>query len=157
MLRALAVLAALLAFAPADIGAQPVAGGLYVNDGYDPRANPYRDLERAMTRAAAEDKRVLIIVGGDWCIWCEILDRHLASNADVYAAFERTFVIVKVNLSRVNNNQAFLSGFPPSHGYPDFFIVDSNGAYLGQQRTDVLEDGRGYNRERMLAFAERWG
>jgi thiol:disulfide interchange protein len=156
MRRALAALAAMLAFAPADLGAQALRGALYVNDSYDPRANPYRDLERAIERASAEDKRVLLVVGGDWCVWCEILDRHLADDADVYAEFERTFVMVKVNMSRQNENEAFLSGFPASRGYPDFFILESNGAYLSQQQTDALENGRGYDRARMLAFAQRW-
>jgi thioredoxin-related protein len=155
MLRALAVLVALFAFGPTHVGAQ-TPSGLFVNDSYDPRANPYRDLERAVARASAEDKRVLLIVGGDWCVWCEILDRHLASNSDVRAAFENSFVVVKVNMSRQNENVAFLSGFPSSRGYPDFFILDGNGAYLGQQQTDTLENGRGYDRARMLAFAQRW-
>lgn len=129
---------------------------LYVNESYDPRANPYRDLERAVARASAENKRILIVVGGDWCVWCDILDRFLAEDAEVRAAFADSFVMLKVNWSRENENIAFLSGFPASSGYPDFFILDSNGAYLGQQRTGVLESGRDYDRARMLVFARRW-
>lgn len=150
-----AALLALASFASVA-AAQTPASGLYINDQYDPRANPYRDLERGIDRASAENKRILIVVGGDWCGWCEVLDRHLANNADVRAAFERAFVIVKVNASPTNPNQAFLSGFPRSEGYPDFFILDGNGAYLGRQPTGVLEDDRGYDRRRMLAFAARW-
>jgi thioredoxin-related protein len=153
MLAALLLAALLLAPSAA---AQTPAGGLYVNDHYDPHANPYRDLERGITRASAENKRILIIVGGDWCGWCEVFDRHLASDADVRAAFERSFVILKVNVSSANQNEVFLSGFPPSKGYPDLFILDGNGAYLGQQPTDILENDRGYDRRRMLAFATRW-
>ena len=154
-MRVAAVLLALSLFAPAA-AAQTPAGGLYVNDGYDWRANPYQDLERAITRASAENKRILIVVGGDWCVWCEVLDLHLARNADVRAAFERSFLLLKVNYSRQNENIAFLSGFPPAAGYPDFLILDANGAYLGHQPTDALENGRGYDPARMLAFATRW-
>ncbi len=155
MLRAL-LLAAILACAPTVATAQTQASGLYANSSYDPRANPYRDLEHAINRASAENKRILIVVGGDWCIWCEILDRYLAQNADVHAAFEASFVVLKVNWSTQNENTAFLSGFPESVGYPDFFILDSNGAFLARQTTDVLENGESYSRPRMLAFAQRW-
>jgi thioredoxin-related protein len=153
MLRALAVVA-LLAFAPVVAVAE--TNTLYVNDSYTPRANPYRDLERAIERASAENKRILIVVGGDWCGWCEIFDRFLALDAEARAAFETSFVVLKVNMSSRNQNVAFLSGFPDSAGYPDFFILDSNGAYLGRQRSDLLEDGRDYDRARMVAFARRW-
>jgi len=158
MLRWLAVLTVWLTMAPVLALAQtpPALRTLYVNSGYDPRANPYRDLELAIERASAEDKRILIVVGGDWCVWCEILDDFLVRNGDVRAAFEASFVMLKVNTSRENENIAFLSGFPDSAGYPDFFILESNGAFLGQQRTDALEKGRDYDRDRMLALARRW-
>lgn len=157
MLRFLAALVALIAITLADVSAQPFAANtFYVNDRYDPRANPYQDLERAIELASAQNKRILIVVGGDWCIWCEILDRHLASNANVRADFERSFVILKVYFGRENQNAAFLSGFPQPAGYPDFLILDARGGYLGQQRTDALESGRGYDPGSMRAFARRW-
>lgn len=156
MLRAFVLVLAMLALAPSVAAAQTVLSNLYVNISYDPRANPYRDLERALDRAQAENKRVLIVVGGDWCGWCEILDTFLTRNADVRAAFEASFVMLKVNWSPENENAAFLSGFPRSRGYPDFFIVESNGAFLRQQDTSLLERDDDYDRTRMLSFAERW-
>lgn len=156
MWRAIAV-AALLAFSPAvHAETAPTANALFVNDNYDPRANPYRDLERAIERATAEDKRILIVVGGDWCVWCEILDRFIARDAEAREAFQASFVVLKVNMSSQNRNVAFLSGFPDSVGYPDFFILESNGAYAGRQQTDALEANRDYDHSRMLAFARRW-
>lgn len=157
MLRAFALALAMLALQPAAALAQNSSlSALYVNNSYDPRANPYRDLERALARAEAENKRVLIVVGGDWCGWCEILDTYLTRNADVRTAFESSFVMLKVNWSPANENVAFLSGFPRSRGYPDFFILDSNGSFLRQQDTGLLEHENDYDRTRMLAFAQRW-
>ncbi len=156
MLRALAIVAVLLAFTTAAHAQTPAPATLYVNEHYDPWANPYRDLERALERASAEHKRVLLIVGGDWCVWCEILDRFIDADPGVGAAMAESFVVLKVNVSSVNENGAFLSNFPESAGYPDFFILERNGSYLGQQRTDVLERGRNYDRAWMIAFARRW-
>lgn len=154
-LRALAAAVVLLTLAPASVADTPEPA-LYINESYSPRANPYRDLEQAIERASAENKRILIVVGGDWCVWCEILDRFLARDADARVAFEGSFVMLKVHMSSQNENIAFLSGFPDSVGYPDFFILDSNGAYLGRQQTNVLEGTGDYDRARMLAFARRW-
>ena len=152
-----AVVAASLAlFSTGALAQTSPLATLYVNNSYDPRANPYRDLERALTRAEAENKRVLIVVGGDWCGWCEILDTYFTRNADVRTAFEASFVMLKVNWSPANENVAFLSGFPRSRGYPDFFILDSNGSFLRQQDTGLLEHENDYDRARMLAFAQRW-
>ena len=153
----LALMAAWLAFSPLPAVAQTSAlSELYVNERYDPRADPYRDLERALDVAAAKNRRVLIVVGGNWCGWCEILDRFLVVNADVRAAFEASFVALKVNRSRQNLNRTFLSGFPESGSYPDFFILDANGDFLAQQRTDQLHHDSDFDRARMLAFARRW-
>jgi len=155
--RHIIALAAALALTsvPALAQTSPL-GTLYVNNRYDPLANPYRDLERALARAEAENKRVLIVVGGDWCGWCAILDTYLTRNADVRTAFESSFVMLKVNWSPANENVAFLSGFPASRGYPDFFILDSSGTFLRQQDTGLLEHENDYDRGRMLAFAQRW-
>jgi thioredoxin-related protein len=152
----IAFIAALVVMVPIASAQTSPLSNLYVNNSYDPRANPYRDLERALDRARAENKRVLIVVGGDWCGWCEILDTFLARNTDVRAAFEASFVMLKVNYSPANENAAFLTGFPASRGYPDFFILDNNGAFLRQQDTGALEHDDDYDSARMIAFAERW-
>jgi thiol:disulfide interchange protein len=153
----LIVLVALLGLSPGAAPAQdsPLST-LYINNSYDRRANPYRDLERALARAEAENKRVLMVVGGDWCGWCQILDDFLIRDAEVRASFEASFVMLKVNWSPENQNSAFLSGFPSSRGYPDFFVLDTNGAFLRQQDTGLLEHEDDYDRGRMLAFAQRW-
>lgn len=155
MLRAL-FLAVAMALASGTATAQSQSSGLYANSRCDPHASPYRELEYAIARASAENKRVLIVVGGDWCVWCEILDPYLEQNADVRVAFEESFVVLKVNWSSQNTNAAFLSGFPESVGFPNFFILERNGAFLSQQDTGELESGRAYSRARMLAFARRW-
>lgn len=157
LLLAAALLSVGLA-APIAAADPPVAldPSLYVIQGYDPARDPAADLSLALRRARENDRRVLIVVGGDWCVWCDILDIYLARNPDVRAEFANSFVILKVNMSQDNENSAFLSRFPSSVGYPDFFILDARGRYLGQQDTADLEDGRSYNRDRMLAFARRW-
>lgn len=128
----------------------------YITHDYDPARDPRADLALAIERAQAQQKRILLIVGGEWCVWCHILEDYLEANADVGAAFAAAFVILKVNYSDDNKNEDFLGAYPESEGYPDFFILDSSGAFLAQQGTGELEEERSYNRDRMLAFARQW-
>jgi len=44
--------------------AGPWAAALY---GYVPTANPYADMENALSIAQRTDKLVLIVFGADWC------------------------------------------------------------------------------------------
>jgi thioredoxin-related protein len=153
VLAALSIALLATASASAQTNATPV---LYVNSSYDPAASPTADLRRAMAHASRRNTRVLIVVGGDWCVWCEILDRFIAQDANVRAEFVRSFVIVKVNWSRENENEEFLGRYPTPAGYPDFIILSADGSFAGRQNTAELERGRSYDPASMIAFARRW-
>ncbi len=50
------------------------------NDGaaklYDECADQVGILKNAISAARTEDKKVLIVYGGEWCIWCHVLDNY---------------------------------------------------------------------------------
>ena len=127
---------------------------LYLSDTYNETADPAADVQRAIEEA--DGRHILLEVGGDWCVWCKILDKYLEDNTDVREAFGESFMIVKINFSREHPNTEFLGGFPEAEGYPHFYVLDSDGGLLASQGTAELEEGKGYNRTRMLEFAERW-
>lgn len=134
------------------------AGDLYLVDHYRADADPEADLARAEARAQVEGKRILIEVGGDWCVWCHILDGYIDAHRDVKDAYAQAFVIMKVNWARDDErNEAFLARFPPRAGYPHFFILDADGGLLASQDTVELEDGDcSYDHDAMMAFARGW-
>lgn len=74
----------------------------------------------------------------------------------VHKAFADSFVVMKVNWSPENKNEDFLGQYPESEGYPDLFILDSDGGFLAQQGTGVLEEGKSYDEQKMLDFAAKW-
>jgi thiol:disulfide interchange protein len=133
-----------------------IRDGLYYNERFDPERNPRADIAAAGVLAREGGKRILMEVGGDWCVWCTIMDAYLIEHRDVRTAFLESFVIVKVNFSRENQNQAFLANFPQPEGYPVYYVLEHNGGLVAHQDTAVLEQGDSYNRARMLAFARRW-
>lgn len=123
---------------------------------YDTSRNPVEDLAATVARAQAEDKRILLDVGGEWCSWCHALDRYIDENEAVAAALARDFLIMKVNYSPEHPNEAFLADYPTIPGYPHFFVLEQDGSFLHSQGTGDLEEGKSYNEEAFLAFLSRW-
>jgi thiol:disulfide interchange protein len=119
---------------------------------FDPARDAATDLATAAAMAKAQKKRVLVDVGGEWCPWCHILDRFVASNADVKKVVDDNYVWVKVNWSPQNRNEAALSRWPKVKGYPHLFVLDGEGRLLHSQNTDDLEAGDSYDKGKMLAF-----
>ena len=156
----LVAIALLAASAPARAQrggeAAPPSQGLYVYPDYDKTRDARADLKTAITAASVLDRRILIEVGGEWCIWCHILDRFIAGSPDITEAFRQSFVVVKVNYSIDRPNTAFLGKYPKIPGYPHFFVLESDGTLLKSQATSPLEKGDSYNREKVLGFARSW-
>jgi hypothetical protein len=141
--------------APARSAAQD-NDGLYVVGAYDPDRNPSSDLEVAVERATAGNKRILIQVGGNWCIWCHILDDYIKGEEEVASALRQSFLIVKVNFDPSNRNEVFLSKYPTISGYPHIYVLEKDGEFLHSQDTSELEEGRSYSRTAILAFIRKW-
>src|SRR3989440_6073890 len=53
--------------------------------------------EEAWSRAAAEDKPVLLSIGYASCHWCHVMERESFADPEVAALLERDFVCVKVD------------------------------------------------------------
>ncbi len=123
---------------------------------YDPKRDAARDIDDAVTEAKRSNRRILLVVGGEWCSWCHILDKYFGAQPDVKALRDKNFVTVKINFSDENPNEAVLSRYPPSEGYPHIFVLDSDGKFLHSQGTGVLESGNSYNLEKMNNFLTQW-
>lgn len=125
--------------------------------GYDPDADPFDLLNTAQVEARNEGKLVLLMAGGDWCIWCHYLNAFLHDNADIHNALEDTFVVVKAYFGDETDNSDFFAPLPAAIGYPHFWVLDSGGNVLVSQNTLPLEDGdKSYDRSNFLAFVNTW-
>lgn len=123
---------------------------------YDPARNADQDIKDAVTEARRTGKRVLVEVGGDWCIWCHHMDDFFAQHPELLALREKNFIMVKVNFSEENKNVEVLSRYPPVAGYPHIFVLDRDGKLLHSQDTGKLEEGKSYNLEKFMAFLKEW-
>jgi hypothetical protein len=112
---------------------------------YDPKRDPAKDLLMAEALAKQTNRRILVEVGGAWCGWCWTLDKFFADHEELRKLRDSNFVLVKVNMSDLNENFRFLSQFPKIAGYPWLFILDGNGTLIASKSTDPLENrGGGY-------------
>lgn len=123
---------------------------------FDPARNPERDLKNAVEYAKKTNKRILLDVGGEWCIWCHRIDSFIESHTGIKEFLNKNFVVVKVNYSKENKNEKFLSSYPEIPGFPHFFVLDSDGKLLHSQDTGKLEKGNDYDEEKFMEFLKKW-
>ncbi len=147
----------------AGVDGQPVqvkpaaeAASFYTVAKYDPQVDPAKELVETIRIAQDSKKRILLQVGGEWCGWCHKLDNYIADHAAVSQAIGQHFLIMKVNFSDENKNEAFLAQYPTIPGYPHLYVLESDGTLLHSQNTVELEEGSSYNEAALLAFVDRW-
>lgn len=124
--------------------------------GFDPLRDPFNDLQIAVDNATKTNKRIILDVGGEWCIWCHRIDAFIRDTEGVKSLIEENFIIVKVNYSKENKNEKFLSQYPTVEGYPHFFVLDSDGKLLHSQSTGDLEKDKDYDKEKFISFLKQW-
>ena len=123
---------------------------------YDPKRDAARDLQDAIAEARRSGKRVLLEVGGEWCVWCHRMDHYFDENPKLLELREQHFITVKINFSPQNENRRLLSAYPEIPGYPHIFVLDTDGKLLHSQNTGELEAGKSYNLEKFNAFLKKW-
>lgn len=158
-IRSISLLLVLLPFAmisgPARAQERPENDGAMV-DRFDPKRDAAKDIENAIAVAKQAGRRILLDVGGEWCIWCRRIDTLLTKRPDIADYMQQKYVVVKVNYSKENKNEQVLSRYPKVAGYPHFFILESDGKLLQSQDTGELEKGKGHDPEKVLAFLKKW-
>ncbi len=128
---------------------------------FDPARDAKKDIQNAIVQAKKLHKRILLDVGGEWCIWCSRLDSLFLQNKDLAEYLNEHYVVVKINVSKENKNQEVLSKYPKVTGYPHLFILERNGKLLHSQDTGELEYPKnypikGHDKKKVFSFLKKW-
>jgi len=125
---------------------------------YNPSANVEKDVAAALMKARTENKHVLLQIGGNWCSWCYKFNAALNNDSTLKQLLNSNYVIYHLNYSQENKNLAYLKklGFPQRFGFPVLVILDADGKRLHTQDSSLLEEGKGYNTEKVKAFLQNW-
>ncbi|UCD23065.1 MAG: thioredoxin family protein [Gemmatimonadota bacterium] len=135
-----------------DPGSEPI----YIAAEYDATRDPAADLALAVERAASGGKRILMLVGGTWCVDCRLLDVFIKEHDSVAAALREGFIVLKVNYSRDNRNEAFLSDYPDINWFPFIFVLERDGTLLHSKDTRELSRGRHFDEVAFVRFLDQW-
>ncbi len=125
---------------------------------YNPSANALTDIATAVKQARAAKKYVLLMAGGNWCVWCLEFNRFMLSDPQVDSLLSADYVLYHLNYSQENQNGAILAkyGFPQRFGFPVFIVLDENGNRLHTQNSSYLEQGKSYNKRKVVEFLASW-
>ena len=124
---------------------------------YSETANPTSDIAAALKQAQAENKRVILDFGGDWCGDCQVLDiyMHESPNAELLA---RHFIVVHVDIGHMDHNVDVAKRYnvPIEKGVPALAVLDAHGNLLFSQKDKEFENMRNMRSEDVTEFLKKW-
>ncbi len=125
---------------------------------YDPSLDGMKQIKEAVSKASKEGKHVLIQYGGNWCGWCIKFDAFCNADSVISKVIADNYIAVKLNYDQTNKNDAANAylGNPTRFGFPVFIIIDGKGVVLHIQDSSLLEEDKGYNRNKVLGFFKGW-
>lgn len=132
---------------------------------YDENINPLEQIDKAIAQAKTANKYVVAQVGGNWCPWCLRFADFVTKDADISKTISDNFVYIHVNydprskdVSKAELSKQMLQrlGKPARFGFPVFVVLDKEGKVIHIQDSSFLEEGKGYNKEKVLRFFKAW-
>jgi thioredoxin-related protein len=113
-------------------------------------------IARAQLEAASPSKKLLLIAGGKWCGWCQVLDRTFQTNPSLTELRDKSFIVVHVNVSEENSNECALRAYPKATSFPFVYVLDATGRLMGTEDTRDWESSDGYDPHQVEAFLKKW-
>ena len=133
---------------------------------YDENINPMEQIDKAIERARTENKFVICQVGGNWCPWCLRFADFITNDSAISKVIDESFVYIHVNYNprksegeeKARLAKAMLKRLdnPARFGFPVFVVLDEEGKVIHIQDSSYLEEGKGYNQEKVLRFFQNW-
>ena len=121
---------------------------------YNPDENAALTLGKVTKDAKADGKHVFVQIGGNWCVWCARFNEFVTKDKEIDSLINSNFIVYHLNYSPENRNKDLLAkfGYPQRFGFPVFIILDGDGIKLHIQNSAYLEEGKGYNKEKVIEF-----
>jgi len=153
---------------------------------YNEDINPIEQIDQAVVKARAEGKFVICQVGGNWCPWCLRFADFITNDSTISKVIADNFEYIHVNYrpakGRLQGKNPRKSGSDAQQplgsaalprkeqaaalmkrlgncgrfGFPVFVVLDEEGKVIHIQDSSFLEEGQGYNQEKVLRFFKNW-
>jgi hypothetical protein len=125
---------------------------------YPPPGEAQPELKAALSRAAREHKRVLVIFGANWCYDCHVLDSTFRSQ-DFAPLVSSSYVVLHVNIGddgKDNNDLASRLGVGLDRGIPSLAVLNPDGSVVVAQKNGEFESTTRIGPPDVRAFLEKW-
>ena len=133
---------------------------------YNEDIDPIEQIDEAVVKAKSEGKFVICQVGGNWCSWCLRFADFITNDTTISNVIDESFVYIHVNYtprkSQGEEKQALGKALMKRlsnagrFGFPVFVVLDEEGKIIHIQDSSFLEEGQGYNKEKVLRFFKNW-
>ena len=133
---------------------------------YNEDINPIEQIDQAVAKAKLEGKYVICQVGGNWCPWCLRFADFITRDTTICKVIEENFNYIHVNYNprksqgaeKMEQGRALMKRLDNCgrFGFPVFVVLDEEGRILHIQDSSFLEEGKGYNQEKVLRFFKNW-
>ena len=126
-------------------------------DLYPTDADAKKEIAEALEKATAEDKRVILIFGGNWCYDCHVLDKALHTGEAGRIAKE-SYLLVHVDIGEGDKNKDLVEKYkiPLDKGVPALAVLKSDGSMVYWSGYGEFEAARAMLKKDLVAFLNHW-
>jgi uncharacterized protein YyaL (SSP411 family) len=127
---------------------------------YNENADARAEIKAALEKAKADNKNVLLQIGGNWCPWCVKLHGMETTDMQIDSLLNANYVMVMVNVPREKDKRdpdlmASL-GNPQRFGFPVLVVLNQEGERIHTQDSWYLEQDKSYDRDKLIHFLKMW-
>lgn len=118
-------------------------------------ADAAEEIRGALASAGKQNKRVLLVFGGNWCLDCHVLDNAFHQQS-IAPLLNSNFIVVHVDIGRYDKNLDLAKKYRVNleKGVPSLAVLDARATVL--YSTFDFERARVMSEEDVIAFLDKW-
>ena len=115
------------------------------------------EIAAALRAATKDQKRVILVFGGNWCYDCHVLDATFRSK-QIAPLVNENYHVVHVNVGDYDKNLDLAKKYdiPLEKGVPSLAILDPDGKLVVSQKKGEFESTTRIGPEDVVEFLKRW-
>jgi len=128
---------------------------------YDPRADGEQLLAEALQMAKAEQKRVLLSLGANWCSDSQAMFELFHTHTPIRRLIQEKYIFTMIDVNKRGwreRNRKIVEryGNPITAGIPVLLILDAEGKLLNEDPGERLADSDHHHPTVVLAYLRKW-
>lgn len=124
---------------------------------YDTDADAGKDIAAALAKARYDNKRVLLVYGGNWCGWCRKMHETF-KDRNVRRTMLYEYELVTVDIGKWDKNEDIAKKYGSTirtDGVPYLTVLSGDGKTVAHTGTKPLRTGSEVDASKVRAFLEK--